>query len=192
MDRHSSHPGSRGFTLMELIIVMVLIGLIVTMAAPRIDFLKFRVDSAMTGVGTTLLAVERQAITQQHDIIIRFDVANNAIRIHEDRNNNGLQDVGERVRGKPLGEAIVFGRGGAAARPMGPGPVTFTKIVIGMPALVFHRDGSASEEAGFYLTSARAAAGTTRPKDARAIEVEAATGRASWYRYNGTQWVRAF
>ena len=192
MNRNFSRPGTRGFTLMELVIVMVLIGLIVAMAAPKIDFVKFRVESAMQGIGTMFLAVERQAITQQHDIIIRFDVANNAIRIHEDRNNNGLQDVGERVRGVPLGEAIVFGRGGATARPMGPGPITFTKVISGMPALVFHRDGSASEAAGFYLTSARAAAGTTRVKDARAIEVEAATGRASWYRYNGITWVRAF
>lgn len=192
MNRTFSNSGTRGFTLMELLIVMALIGLIVAMAAPKIDFVKFRVDSAMQGIGTMLLAVERQAITQQHDIIIRFDVANNALRIHEDRNNNGLQDLGERVRAVPLGEAIVFGRGAATARPMGPGPITFTRVINGMKALVFHRDGSASEAAGFYLTSARAAAGTTRAKDARAIEIEAATGRAGWYKYNGTTWVRAF
>jgi hypothetical protein len=96
------------------------------------------------------------------------------------------------MRSVPLGESIVFGLGGATARSMGVGPITFTKILSGMPALVFHRDGSASEARGFYLTSTRAAASTNRQTDARAIEVDAATGRASWYRFNGTKWVRAF
>ena len=146
----------------------------------------------MQGIGTMLLASERQAVTTQHDIVLTFDQANQAIRILEDKNNNGIVDPGERVRSVPLGEAIVFGRGGAAARPMGPGPIAFTKLIGGLPALVFHRDGSASEASGFYLTSLQAAAGTIRVTDARAIEVEAGTGRAAWFKYNGSTWVRAF
>jgi prepilin-type N-terminal cleavage/methylation domain-containing protein len=194
MDRHwrSTSGNAPGFTLIEILTVLVVIGLVVAFAAPKIDVTKFKVESAMQGMGTLLLASERQAITTEHDIILLFDVPRQSIRVHEDVNNNGLVDAGERVRGVPLGESIVFGRGGATARPMGAAAITFTKIIGGYPALVFHRDGSASEAKGFYLTSVGAAAGTTRKTDARAIEVEAATGRASWYRFNGTKWVRAF
>jgi prepilin-type N-terminal cleavage/methylation domain-containing protein len=181
-----------GFTLIEMLIVLVIIGLVVGLAAPKIDVTKFRVESAMQGVGTMLLAVERQAITQQHDVIVMFDVPNNLLRIHDDANNNGIVDPGERVRGMPLGEGIIFGRAGVTPRPMGMGAVNFTKVVAGLPAVVFHRDGSASEAGGFYLTSNRAATGGTHLDDTRAVELERATGRASWFKYGAGGWLRAF
>ena len=180
------------FTLIELLLVLVIIGIVVGVAAPKIDVTKLKVESAVQAVGTTLLATERLSITTQHDVIVLFDQANEAMRIHEDRNNDGVIDPGEHVRAVPLGEAIVFGRGTAPAMPMGPGPITFKKVIAGLPALVFHRDGSASEVGGFYLTSRRAATTGTRPQDARAVQVERATGRASWYRYNPPTWRRVF
>lgn len=181
-----------GFTLIEMLIVMVILGLVVAFAAPKIDMTRYRVESSMQGIGMTMLAAERQAITQQHDVILLFDVPNNKIRIHDDANNNGVIDAGERVRGVPLGDGIVFGRATAPARPMGPGPVTFTKVINGFPALVFHRDGSASEAGGFYLTSVRAATSGVHLEDSRSIELERATGRASWYKYGAPVWRRAF
>jgi hypothetical protein len=171
---------------------MVILGLVVAFAAPKIDMTRYRVESSMQGIGMTMLAAERQAITQQHDVILLFDVPNNKIRIHDDANNNGVIDAGERVRGVPLGDGIVFGRATAPARPMGPGPVTFTKVINGFPALVFHRDGSASEAGGFYLTSVRAATSGAHLEDSRSIELERATGRASWYKYGAPVWRRAF
>lgn len=184
--------GRQGVTLLELLVVLVFMGLLVAFAAPRIDVTKYQIESSMQGIGMVLLSLERQSIAQQHDIIVMFDTAKQSLRVHEDNNNNATVDAGERVRVIPLGEKIVFGRGGATAAPMGPGTVTFTKVVSGYKALVFHRDGSASEAAGFYLTSQRSVNYTGYPKDARAITVDRATGRASWSRYNGTTWVRAF
>jgi prepilin-type N-terminal cleavage/methylation domain-containing protein len=182
-----------GFTLIELLIVIVILGLVVAFAAPKIDVTKFRVQSSMQGIGMTLMAAERQAITQQHDVILMFDVTNNKISILDDANNNGVADAGERLRGVPLGEGIVFGRATATPRPMGPGPVTFLKVISGKRALVFHRDGSASESGGFYLTSNRAATGGTHLDDTRSIELERATGRASWWKFSPpSTWVRAF
>jgi prepilin-type N-terminal cleavage/methylation domain-containing protein len=183
---------SHGFSLIEMLIVMVVIGLIVAFAAPKIDFVKYRLESAMQGVGMTLLATERQAITQQHDIVLMFDAPNGVIHILDDANNNGRQDPGERERGVALAEGVVFSRAAAPPRPMGPGPVTFTKVVNGLPALVFHRDGSASEAGGFYLTSVRAVTSGAHLNDTRAIELERATGRATWYRYGPPTWQRAF
>jgi prepilin-type N-terminal cleavage/methylation domain-containing protein len=185
--------GRQGFTFIEILIVVIILGMLAAFAAPRIDVTRFKVESAMQGVGITLLAVERQAITQQGNIIVMFDQPNQSMRIHEDKNGNGLQDAGERVRAVPLGEQIVFGRGAAPAMPIGAGPITFTKMIGGFPALVFHRDGSASEAGGFYLTSLRAVKYSGGyAQDARAILLDRATGRASWYRYGTSQWVKAF
>jgi prepilin-type N-terminal cleavage/methylation domain-containing protein len=185
--------GRRGVTLIELLVVFVILGMIVAFAAPKIDVTKFQVESSMQGMGMQLLAVERQSIAQQHDIIVMFDTAKQALRIHEDNNNNAAVDAGERVRSIPLGDKIVYGKGSATAlAAIGAGPLSFTKVVQGYKAVVFHRDGSASEAAGFYLTSRRGAVYSSYAKDARAITLDRATGRASWSRYNGTTWVRAF
>jgi hypothetical protein len=121
-----------------------------------------------------------------------FDVANQSLRILEDADNDGVAGGTERVRGFPLGDEVVFGRASAPARAMGPGPVEFTKLVGGMPAITFHRSGSASEEGGFYLTSKAAANTGARESDSRAIEIERATGRASWFRYTPPTWTRGF
>jgi len=186
--------GRQGFSFIELLIVCILLGLVAAFVAPSIDVTKYKIESAMQGVGITLLGLERQSITQQHDIIVMFDQTQQALRVHEDLNNNGVVDAGERVRRIPLGDQIVYGLGSATAMPMGAGPVTFTKVVSGYKALVFHRDGSASEAAGFYLTSIRATKYSGYKGDARAIVLDRATGRASWYRFNttGSTWVRAF
>lgn len=185
--------GRRGVTLIELLVVLIILGMIVAFAAPKIDVTKFQIESAMQGMGMQLLSLERQSIAQQHDIIVLFDTANQALKVHEDNNNNGTVQAGERVRSIPLGERIVFGKGSATAlTAIGAGPLSFTKNVQGYKALVFHRDGSASEAGGFYLTSKRSMNYTGYPKDARAITLDRATGRASWSRFNGTTWVRAF
>ena len=129
------------------------------------------------------------AVTRQHDVIVMFDVPNQMLYVHEDANNNGDLDPGERRRGYPLGEQVVFGLNGATARPMGATPITFTKTYQGMPGVVFHRVGSASEAKGLYLTSLRA----NHPEDTRAIEVERSTGRVSWYRFGPpSTWKRGF
>ncbi|HMA40378.1 MAG TPA: GspH/FimT family pseudopilin [Gemmatimonadales bacterium] len=187
-----ARPRPFGFSLIEMLIVLVVIGLLVGITAPRIDVVKYRLEAGMQGVGMTLLAAERQAITQQHDVVVTFDVPNGVIHIFDDANNNGVKDAGERERGMTLAEGVVFGRAEAPARPMGAGPVTFTRVVNGLPALVFHRDGSASENGGFYLTSTRAVQSGKHLEDTRSVEVERATGRATWYRYGPPAWRQAF
>jgi len=184
----------RGFTFIEILIVVLILAMLAGFAAPRIDITKFKVESSMQTMGMTLLALERQSIAQQHDIIVMFDQTQNALRVHEDNNNSGTMDAGERVRRIPLGDDIVFGQGSATVMALlGAGPITFTKVIGGYKALVFHRDGSASEAAGFYLTSRRATNYSGYPQDTRAIVLDRATGRASWFRYSNVgTWVRAF
>jgi prepilin-type N-terminal cleavage/methylation domain-containing protein len=189
------HPRNRAFTLVELMIVLAVIGIAATFALPRIDVTRFKVNSAVQALGTTVLTAQRQAVTQQHDIVVLFDTTTNRIRIHEDRNNDGDVDLpGEHVRPVPLGESIVFGRGPAPTlAALGSDGVVINKRIGGIPALVFHRDGSASEAGGFYVTSVIAKRGeSSRSTDARAVTVDRATGRASWFRYSPNGWVKLF
>lgn len=181
-----------GFTIIELLIVMVIFGVMVAFAAPKIDPSRYRVNSSVQVLGTTMLTVQRQAITQQHNIIVRFDTAEHRLRIHEDRDNDGVVDTGEHERSVQLGEGVVFGRGTAPAMAMGSGPVVITRQIGGLPGVVFHRDGSASEAGGFYVTSASEAKSGGHPDHSRAVQISRATGRASWFRYRTGGWVKAF
>jgi hypothetical protein len=107
-------------------------------------------------------------------------------------NNDNAMDAGEEWFVVELGDGIVFGRGGAPARPLGAGPISMTQAQAGLPALTFHRNGSASEEAIIYFTSERAGSsgGNTFARETRAVEIERATGRISCYSYATGEWVR--
>ncbi|HVZ47931.1 MAG TPA: prepilin-type N-terminal cleavage/methylation domain-containing protein [Gemmatimonadaceae bacterium] len=185
----------RAFTIVELLLVMVVLGILVTIALPRIDIQRFRVNGAVQALGTTMLTAQRQAVTEQHDVIVYFDTTGKLLRIHSDADNDGVIDTGEHTRPVRLGEGIVFGRGPATAfAGAGSNAVNVTKVLNGYQAVVFHRDGSASEAASFYITSVTAQRGNTRPQDARALVVERATGRSQWWRFTGSggSWVKLF
>jgi prepilin-type N-terminal cleavage/methylation domain-containing protein len=183
----------RGFTMVELVITMVIIGLLTAIVIPKIDLARFQVEGTMQSVGTLMLAAQRLAVTRQHDVVARFDLTNNTIRLLQDKNDDGLIGANEHVQTVYLGEKVVFGRGFAPARPIGNGPITFTQQTAGQASVTFHRNGSASEEGGFYLTSQRAASGYASGKnDTRAIEVERGTGRVRWFRYITPNWKQGF
>ena len=182
----------RGFTLMEILIVLLIIGVLSAIAFPNIDINRYRAESAMQGVGTTLMVAQRLAVTQQHNVIVRFDEATHAIILHEDTNNDGTVNGQERRRRIPLGEQIRFGLGSAPAHTMSAQPIDFTKIIDDMPAVIFRRNGSASEHGTFYITTQRAVLNGGHPGDTRLLEVERSTGRTSWYRYKTSGWTRGF
>jgi prepilin-type N-terminal cleavage/methylation domain-containing protein len=182
-----------GFSLVELLLVVVIMGMLGAIALPKIDVAGIQVSSAVQVLSTTMVAAQREAITKQHDIILTFDAVNRQVRLAWDANSDGDIDGGERTRGVTLDDRVVFGRGNAPARGMGGNPINFDDVIADLPALTFHRNGSASGIGGFYLTSRAAAAGdATKTNHTRAVEIIRATGRTEWWRYSGTEWVRGF
>jgi len=190
MTRRTSIP--RGFTLIEMLITLVVLGIVVTFVRDKIDLAKFAVDSGMQSVGTILQAAQRQAVARQHNIIVAFDVANEALRVVDDSNNSGTITPGEHVRVIPLPDKVVYGLGGATIMSGIPGPISFQKTMGSWPCVTFHRDGSASEAGGIYITSLRAAAGTGYPGDTRLIQTARASARVSFWRASPPNWVRSF
>jgi hypothetical protein len=167
------------------------IGTLAAIAVPRLDFQQYRINGAVRSLNGLLSRAQRIAVTNQYSVNVLFDVSTAAIKLHEDDDNDNVMDANERVRTYPIGEGVVYGLGGAPARLYATTPISFMRRLNGMPELIFRRDGSASENGGFYITTTNAGE-SGRVSDARSIEVIRATGRSEWYRYTGGGWQRKF
>jgi prepilin-type N-terminal cleavage/methylation domain-containing protein len=183
--------GDAGFTLVELVMVMALIGILVGIVAPLMRPEKFQMDGAVVSVASTFTAQQRNAVLRQHDIVLAVDSTAKEIRVHYDTDNNNTIDSGEQWHVVQLERGVVFGRGPTPARPLSGASISMVGAEGGLPALTFRRNGSASEESIIYLTSERAVAGTASGflEDGRAIEIERATGRVRCYSYATGAWI---
>jgi prepilin-type N-terminal cleavage/methylation domain-containing protein len=182
----------QGFTLVEVIMVMVLIGIMAGIVAPLLRPERFQMNGAVVQVGSTFSAQQRNAVLRGHNIVLAFDTTAGEIRVHYDLDNDNAMDSGENFSVIQLDEDVVFGRGAAPARALSGSTVSFTETQGGLPAMTFRRNGSSSEEAIVYLTSRRSlvAGGTTYAEDDRAVEIERATGRVRCYSYGSGAWVQ--
>lgn len=184
-----------GFTLAEIMVVVVITGLMITLAIPRVDMTKFKADAIATIVRTTLQTAQRQAITRQHDMVVSFDTTGERIRTFWDQNDDGAISTGtnaERVTWHGLDVGILFtdpavnGVSGGAIHV----PVSGASIgsLDGYPTITFHRDGSASSDAEIYIKVA-----AHGPPWYRAVTVTQSTGRVEWYRLNAEtgKWILA-
>jgi prepilin-type N-terminal cleavage/methylation domain-containing protein len=190
-DRHRARdPGRAGFTMSEVLAVLVIVGIGMALALPRVDLTRHRTETAVHDLATLLMAAQRAAVAGQHDVVVAFEQDARRVRVHHDLDNDGTMDAGERVRRIPLPDLVVFGRSAPALAQLGNGPVSFTRQQDGARAVTFNRAGSASEEGGAYLTTT---AQTAPPATAaRAVVVDRATARAVTFRYTGGGWERRF
>lgn len=183
-----------GFTMVEVMLTIVIIGIVAAIGLPRIDFEGAKVNSAMRTVALTFAHAQRTAVSLQLDVWVAVDTANRTLRLHEDRNNDGVIQNNERVSNAPLDDGVLIGTSGAPPLAFGATFASFTRTQGGLPALVFHRDGTANESGGLYLTTAKAfaqnAAGMVRAQyKQRAVAIDQATGRAYWWTYANGTWV---
>lgn len=172
-----------GFSLVELAVVVVVVGILAGFAMSRADVERARVDNSAQELALAMGAAQRQATLRQHDMIVRIVEPGSRISIHGDANNNGVVDGSETVRAVTMEEGVTFGRGAAPAGILGVPSVTFVQTRDGLPALTFHRNGSASEYGGFYLVS-----GSGNAEYARALEVTRSTGLVRCHSFRTGSW----
>ncbi len=179
-----------GFTLVELMIGLMVMGIAVMIAVPRFDRSRLQVDAQDQAVRGFLMMAQRLAVTRGYDVVVTFDSAQRRLQAQEDPDFDGLVDAGERVTGAYLEGEVVFGRGSAPVLRSGAtAAIGFTERQGSLPMFVYHRDGSASEVGVIYITSRRSFGGSYAT-DSRAFDMQRATGRLLPYRYNGSTWMR--
>lgn len=177
----------RGFTLLELVVVLIMVALIAGMAVPRLNYEKFRAEAAMRTVRTIMQGAQRNAIMRQTNVVVAFDIAAGQMKLIEDTDNDCTYDSGERQTSRALEEGAKFSipatpyGGSVSSAVSGPNLCTIS----GLPAIQFLRDGATSTELDIYLTSSRGTA-----TDYRLVRVTQASGRTESFRFDGTAWKR--
>ena len=176
-----------GFSMIELVTTLVIMGIVAGMAVPRIDLSRMRSDAALRQVMTVMMQAQRTALTKQHNVIVSIDVPNGRVRLVEDKNNSNTFDTGDRAVWVALESGVKFS---AAPAPLDglSGVTSFVKpkTIDAYPSVIFRRNGAASSDVALFLSSKASDAGASR-----AVYITQSTGRADGFKYASNGWVRA-
>jgi type II secretory pathway pseudopilin PulG len=183
--------GRIGFTMLETIIVLVLIGTVLAIGLPKIDSNRYKADAGAVTLRSLLMQAQRDAIVRQHDLIVNIDTGKARLILGYDRNDDGTIQMTERVRIQALPEGDRYTIPPAYLTE--DGMMTYgayrgnaIKTVSGYPSVIFRRDGSVSSALELYVSTRRA-----KKSDFRVVTVVQATGRTAYMRYIGSSWVSA-
>jgi prepilin-type N-terminal cleavage/methylation domain-containing protein len=174
-----------GFSLVELVIVVLIMGVVAGMTIPRLDLSRNRVEAIAQQVRSVFQTSQRTSLVRQFDVIISFDTVRSELRIGEDKDNSHTIEPGEIRIWRPTGQAEgnIF-----SIPPKGLNGGTVTASIVGsslksldgMPGIIFHRDGSASTDAEIYMSNS-----SRGVVQYRLVTLTQSTGRTEMYRYSG-------
>jgi prepilin-type N-terminal cleavage/methylation domain-containing protein len=179
-------PRSRGYTIIEVVLVLSLIAIMAAMALPKVSFVRYRQDANGRLVQKTLISAQQTAVRKNVNVLVVIDYASSRLLVLPDANDNGLADDANGVSWK-LAEgakfAIPTSTVDAATPYYATGTTAITTTAAG-PMITFYPNGSASGDAYIYVGVPNG-----RADALRAVELAGSTGRTRLYRYVGARWV---
>ncbi|HZS58553.1 MAG TPA: type II secretion system protein [Gemmatimonadaceae bacterium] len=189
----------RGYTLLEIILVVVMIAIITATAMPKVDYQAWRQDAAARAVRGAMMQAQAYAVSSQHNVFVLPDMVHgNKLYVVYDYNDNLALDANEHWIAVPLQDGAIIKQppvalpGGAPANglsvPASTPPIQLTvpgSMTTSQVGWVFRSDGAVSSAAQIYIGTSRGLA-----KDFRAVSLTQATGRCDWWKLVNNTWVR--
>jgi len=182
--------GQRGFSMPELIVVLLIIAILVVLALPQVISSRraFSFSAIKRQVATTLNAARQEAMSQRSPITVRYSDADKKIVVYGgrfgavgDAKNQTFQLAGS---GLMAGD-IIYGRPSGATTAALADTSNLTPPVAGVADITFEPDGSVVNAANHPQNNALFFYNRIYPGDmAFAISVLGAGGRVKIWRYN--------
>ncbi len=172
----------KGYSIGELLWVIVILSILAALAIPRLDWMKYRINSESRNISLQVTYAQRLAVSLQHNVQVTIDHTTRRLIVDEDKNNDGAYGSNERRRVIALDDGVNFERNSV---PDLPAPAPTNELY----TIVYRRDGSADQSGVIFLNSIRDVNMGTNG-DARALEITRATGRATVYTYATGSWVK--
>jgi prepilin-type N-terminal cleavage/methylation domain-containing protein len=173
----------KGFTLIEIIITMAIIGIVSAIAIP--NFSKWKEKHEIEGqaqkVYFDLMLARTAAIKSNNDVRVTFNLVANTYTVHEDSNNDGVADAGENFKNAILENDVQFAYNVGISDTDG-NAVTSAVSFNGAQVVVFDSRGQA-DSTGKVLLLHQNDIGVTDDR-ARLISVLQATGGVDYWKYS--------
>jgi prepilin-type N-terminal cleavage/methylation domain-containing protein len=172
----------RGWTVIEMSIVLAVIVLLAAVALSNIDFSRYRMDANARTVQNQFIAQQINAIQKNMPMIVTIVYDQGHMTITEDANSNGIADSTEYTYNRTLVEGAQFVIPPVSvdsATPYyatGPG-LTYLNQTYMYPTVTFYPNGSTSGDVVIYIGSTAG-----RLTDMRALQIVGATSKVKFYR----------
>ncbi len=183
--RHLLKP-QKGFTLIETIMVLAVLGIIMAIATP--SFSKWKEKHQINGqaqkVYFDLMLARTSAVKNNNIVRVTFNTTSHTYTIHDDTNDDGIQDSGETVKSAALENDINFAYN-TGIIDIDENTVTAPASFGGSQTVTFDSRGQASASGSVFLLHTNDIANTSNDR-ARSISVLQATGAVDYWTYDGS------
>jgi prepilin-type N-terminal cleavage/methylation domain-containing protein len=182
MVNHQHRQPRRGWTVIEMALVLAVIAILAAIALPNIDFDRYRADGNARNVANQFIAQQLTAIQHNMPVIVTIVYDQGLMTITWDANSNGIADSSEYTYNRVLAEGAQFVIPPVtvdSATPYyatGPG-LTYLNQTYQYPTVTFYPNGSTSGDVVIYI-------GTNNGKltNMRALQIVGATSKVNFYR----------
>ena len=102
---------NQGFTLLELLIVILFVGIIMAIGIPNFSKLKekYEINGQAQKVYFDIMLARSTSVNNNNNVSVTFDVSKNLYKIHDDTNSDNVEDQGESIKSVNLENNVEFG-----------------------------------------------------------------------------------